>query len=118
MDTDIDFLAISSSLAVEMWKLARAFEKSIGDLPEDKAGRRMPQLRYSRDRLETILHQAGLRLVVFDGEPFTANLPVSPINADEFSSDDECLIESTLEPSIITSDRVIHTGKVLLARNV
>ena len=114
VDIDTDFMAVSSRISVEMWKLIRSFEKAIDDLPTDKADRRLAQLRYSKDRLEIILGEAGLRFITFDGENFSANLPVSPINADEFSDCDECIIESTLEPSIIGYDRVVHTGKIVL----
>ena len=115
MNTENDYIAATARLAVEMWKMSKVLEKVIADLPNDKAERRLPQLRYSRDRLDVILQDAGLRLVTFDGEVFSANLPVTPVNADEFEDNDNFLIETTLEPSIVGPDKVIYTGKVVLA---
>ena len=101
-------------LAVDLWKLLRAFERSIADLPAEKAAQRSAQLRYSRDRLDTLLSEAGLRIVTFDGQFFSAHLPVTPINGDEVDAD--CaIVESTIEPSLVTTDQVVHVGKVLLA---
>jgi hypothetical protein len=101
-------------LALEMWRLLRAFERAISDLPAEKTAQRLAQLRYSKDRFTTLLDQAGLRLLVFDGQAFSAHLPVTPVNGDEVDAE-RASIGSTIEPSIVDANQVLHIGKVLLA---
>ena len=101
-------------IALEMWKLLRSFERAIEDIPSEKQARRAAQQRYSQGRLDAILEDSGIRILTFDGQKFTANLPVTPLNADEIENSENAIVESTLEPTIIGRNSVLHTGKVML----
>ncbi len=111
----IDVPGALTQISLEMWKLLRAFERALVDLPNDKASKRAAQYRYSKGRLESVLDGAGMRLLTFEGQKFTAHLPVSPMNADEIDNPDEAFVESTIEPTIVGQDLVLHTGKVMLS---
>lgn len=101
-------------ITLEMWKLLRSFERAVEDIPLEKQARRAAQHRYSQGRLDTILEDAGIRILTFDGQKFTANLPVTPLNADEIENSEDAIVESTLEPTIIGRNSVLHTGKIML----
>ncbi len=111
----IDVAGALTQISLEMWKLLRAFERALADLPDDKASKRAAQYRYSKGRLEAVLDGAGMRLLTFEGQNFSAHLPVSPMNADEIDNPDEAFVESTIEPTIVGQDLVLHTGKVMLS---
>jgi len=104
----------ASRLLVEYWKLLRAYERSTGDLSPNKAEKVQAQLRYSAHRLQQILESSGIKLVCFDGEEFSAELPVSAINAEDVAGCENPIIDKTVEPTVIQSGTVFHTGKVLL----
>jgi hypothetical protein len=104
----------TSRLLVEYWKLLRAYERTTGDLPANKAEKVLAQLRYSAHRLQQILERSDIKLVCFDGEEFSAELPVSAINADDVAGSETPIIDKTVEPTVIQSGTVFHTGKVLL----
>lgn len=99
-------------LATEFWRLSRAFERSIIDLPSEKQTRASSQLRYSASRLPMLLSEAGLQIVSYDNEPFEPNLPVSIENADQLQAVDALVIERTLEPTILCDGQVLAVGKV------
>lgn len=111
--TSVDDPAVTQ-LVVEMWKLLRAFDKAIADMPIDKAASRAAQARYSRDRFDILLSEMGIRLLTFEGQPFSAHLPLSAINGDELQAE-HAIIESTIEPSLVAGNQVVHPGKVVLA---
>ncbi len=113
----IDPTLALTQVAVEMWKLLRAFERTFVDLPAEKLPNRVAQHRYSTSRLNALLDGVGIKLLTFDGEQFTAHLPVSPANADDIEDADSAVIESTIEPTIIGHNVVLHIGKVMLAGN-
>lgn len=108
--------AVLSRMAVEYWKLLRAFQRVAvsenGDLPRRAAS----QHKYSAQQLAGLLDEAGLRAVTFDQQPFSAGLPVQAINSDDFESDDGLLIAATIEPTIVREGTVVRIGKVSLAR--
>jgi hypothetical protein len=118
METDLPIIEASDALtqvSLEMWKLLRAFERALIDLPNDKASKRAAQYRYSKGRFDAVLEGAGLRLLTFEGQKFSANLPVSPVNADEIDDPNDALVELTIEPTIVGQNIVLHTGKVMLS---
>lgn len=104
----------AAELASEYWKLVRAFERSIALTPEAHHNRLHAQARYAHGKLDAILDRAGIRITTFDGAEFEVNLPVTAVNAEDVSSDAPCIIERTLEPTVILNDQVVLTGKVFL----
>ena len=111
-----DYPVALARIAVEYWRLLRAYDR----LRESNVGQDTPRLaaqsRYAAERLESIMGQVGLRLVLFDGQAFQAGLPVEALNADEFDGEEGLIVEFTTEPTILFEGRVISPGKVTLAR--
>ncbi len=107
--------AVVGRLAIEYWRLLKAFEKSSGAGP-GASSREAAQARYAASKLASILSEIDMRLVAFDGERFEPGLPVSAINADEFESEDDLVIAATIEPAVILRDNVKITGRVLLEK--
>jgi hypothetical protein len=110
---DFDPEAVSR-LLTDYWKLLRSYERIAGELPDGKAEKVQAQIRYSAQRLDQFLAGAGIRLVCFDGEPFTPELPISAINAEDLEGCSETTVERTIEPTLLQVGAVLHTGKVLL----
>ena len=104
----------ASRLLVEYWKLLRSYERTASELPEGKAEKVQAQIRYSTQRLDQILADANIRLVCFDGELFSPELPVSAVNAEDLEGCEHPTVERTLEPTLLQGGSVLHTGKVLL----
>lgn len=103
-------------LAVEFWRLLRAYDRLREGLEGDTAGRFAAQSRFAASRLDLILGDAGLRVVTFDGQPYDPGLPVRALNADEFENDDGLVIGSTNEPTIVADGRVVLLGSVTIDR--
>lgn len=104
----------SAKLASELWKILRAFERIIPQLPQDQQTRVQAQLRFARSRLDSLLEESGLKLTSFEGHAFEPNLPVTAINADEIESSDDLVVTQTLEPSIVADGQVLIIGKVVI----
>jgi hypothetical protein len=103
-------------LAVELWKLLRAFERAVPLLPNEHQARSQAQLRFSAGRLESFLAESGLVLAVFDGRPFEPNLPLSAVNGDEYAGVDGLVVQQTIEPAIVCDGRVLLMGKVIIGK--
>ena len=105
---------VIAELATEYWKLQRALDRVSRDLPAERLGKVAAQLRYSNRQLGHLLEEAGLKLVTFDDEEFSAGLPVSPINAEDMDGGQSSFVDSTVEPAIVANGTTIRTGKVIL----
>jgi hypothetical protein len=103
-------------LAIEYWKLLKAFERTIGRLPQEYVARTTAQLRFSAGRLASLLKEGGLCLVTFEGKKFEPNIPATALNVDEFTNGESLTIESTVEPAVVENMNVLIMGKVLLKK--
>ena len=102
------------ALAVHYWKLCAAFERELAFAPADRVAGGEAQLRFAQRKLDTILDDAQLRLVTYDGQPWTPDLPASPVNGEDIAAGAGAAVDSTLEPTIVGEGRVLHPGKILL----
>jgi hypothetical protein len=103
-------------LCVEYWKLARASQRAAGQLPEKDGKRLAAQVKFSDLQLSTIAGHMGLNVVSFDGESFTAGMPASADNGEDYSEDDDLVVVKTIEPAIVRDMKVIYKGRVLVGR--
>lgn len=107
-----------AKLAIEYWKLLRAFQRTLERLPSEHIQRTAAQMRYSASRLDLLLAEGGLNLVTFEGQAFEPNLPVTALNADDFAGMADLVVESTVEPAIVADMKVVCWGKVLVMQQV
>ena len=105
-----------ANLAVEYWKLLRAFEKTIDRLPREHVAKTAAQFRFSARRLDSLLNEGGLKLVTFDGRRFEPNLPASALNAEDFAAAEQLVVETTVEPAVVENMTVLLLGKVVLKK--
>jgi hypothetical protein len=105
-----------ADLAVEFWKLLNNYDRLIDVVPDAAKQRLLAQARYGKMRLAAILQSEDMHMVLYDGHPFGANLPVVAINNDDFSSEDGLIISQTIEPTVMKNMDVVTVGKVYLER--
>lgn len=104
-----------SAMAIEFWKLIRSYERILIFLPPEHHAKTQAQVRFSARRLAAVLEESGIRLVTFDGQVFEPNLPVTAVNMEDFGNTDENLIiEQTIEPTVMNDNSIVSMGKVVL----
>ena len=104
-------------LTTEYWRLLKLTERAVADMQNERTASVLAQLRYSMTRLTTICAEGGLKLIGYDHETYAPNLPVTVANSDEMEpSDDDLVVERTVEPTIIADGRVVAMGKVSLKK--
>ncbi|GAA0310951.1 hypothetical protein GCM10009087_21300 [Sphingomonas oligophenolica] len=103
-----------AALAVHYWKLCAAFDRELGFMNADRAQAGEAQLRFARRKLDTILAESGLRIATYDGAPFTAEIPASPVNAEDIADGASAIVEATIEPTVTGPEGVLVAGKILL----
>ena len=67
-------------------------------------------------KLDESLEQADLHIVNVEGYPFDPGIAATPLNIDEFGSDDALIVDQMLEPIIMGPEGLVRTGTVMLRR--
>ena len=102
-----------ADLAVQYWKLCQAFERELAFGDERRIASGEATLRFARRRLDTILAEHEMRVATFEGEAWTAALPVIPINPDDITTA-AASVDATIEPTILGPACTVAPGKVML----
>ena len=104
-------------IAVESWRLGRLLNRLLTKLDADEQGRFRGQFRWFEKKLEDSLSDAGMRIVNVEGHAFDPGMAATPLNIEEFGSDDTLVVDQMLEPIIMESDGVVaRTGTVTLRK--
>jgi hypothetical protein len=103
-----------AELASEFWKLLRNYDRVVAAAPENLRSGLLAQAKFGARRLSSILDSAGMHVETFEGLVYSANLPVTAVNADDFDDEAEAVVAQTLEPAIILGTTPVKTGRVFL----
>ena len=103
-------------IAIESWRFSRLFSRLLEKLDAGESTRYVNQHRFYLKRLDESLKQAGLRLVNVEGQFFDPGMAATPLNAEDFSPDDNLVVDHTVEPIIMGNEGLIKTGTVMLKK--
>ena len=104
------------SLAIEAWRFAKVFERGITQLNAARAKRHTSQLQLFVKKTEESLEDVGLRIVNVEGQPYDPGMAATPLNIEDFESDDHLVVDQMLEPIIMDGGSLAQTGTVTLRR--
>ena len=105
-----------SLIATEWFKTVRRLSKLIRDLTPEALERERAQLTFSRTRVTAALATNQLRMLDYQGLPFSSEIPPEPVNPEDFDTDEGLVVAETLEPTVLRDGRVIARGRVILAQ--
>lgn len=101
-------------MAVEAWRFGKVFEKVLQKFDVSDQKKYISQYNWFFKKVGNALGNAGLRIVNVEGQIYDIGMAVTPINLNEFTTEDILVIELMLEPIIMDTDSVVKTGTVLL----
>ena len=105
-----------ASIAVESWRITKVFDRLLGKIKVDEQERYRGQLRWFVNKIEEALDEANLRIVNVEGHTFDPGMAATPLNIEEFDSEDTLVVKQMLEPIIMDKEGLIKTGTVILRK--
>ena len=103
-------------VAVESWRFGRLFDRLLMKLDAGEQGRYRGQFRWFQRKLEDSLTDSGLRIVNVEGHSFDPGMAATPLNIEEFGSEDALIVDQMLEPIIMGPDGLVRPGTVTLRK--
>lgn len=104
------------AIATELFRFEKTFKKAISKLEIDDHNKYASQFAWFEKRVTKALDDSGLHLVNIEGQLYDPGMAVTPLNIDEFETDDKLYVEQMIEPIIMSENAVIKTGTVILGR--
>lgn len=116
-ESDLQVLTQSLlDVAVESWRFTKLLDRLLMKLDAGEQGRYRGHFRWFHRKLEDSLADARMRIVNVEGHEFDPGMAATPLNIEEFDSEDALIVDQMLEPIIMGPDGVIRKGTVTLRR--
>ena len=103
-------------IACEHHRFKRVFAKAISKLDIEEQNKYSSQFAWFSKKVVKALDEASLKIVNVDGQLYDPGMAVTPLNIEDFETDDILYVEQTMEPIIMQEDTVVKTGTVILGR--
>ena len=105
------------SMTVESWRLVKVLERLLNSVEVKEQQRYQGKIRWFVKKTDEALKSAGLNLVNYEGRPYDPGIPATPINLEDFQTDEKLYVMQMLEPVIVDSDgKIVKTGTVSLGK--
>lgn len=104
------------SIASELFRFQRVFEKAVGKIEIDERGKYMSQFSWFSKKVIKAVEEANLKILNPEGQLYDPGMAVTPLNIDDFETDDQLYVLQTIEPIIMQGNRVFKIGTVILGR--
>lgn len=117
--TEEDYNKLQNSLisiASELFRFQRVFEKAVGKLDLDERGKYLSQYSWFSKKVSKALEEANLKPLNPEGQLYDPGMAVTPLNIDDFDTGDQLYILQTIEPIIMQDAAIYKTGTVILGR--
>ena len=85
----------------EAFRFKRVFMRAISKLDSESQAKYASQFAWFSKRVDKAVENAGLRIVDLTGQPFDPGMAVTPLNIEDFDTDDQLYIEQMMEPIIM-----------------
>ena len=117
MEQDISKLQQSIvSIASELFRFQRVFERAVAKMELDEQGKYMSQFSWFSKKVLKAVEEANLKVINPEGQLYDPGMAVTPLNLDDFETDDRLYVQQTIEPIIMQENTVFKTGTVILGR--
>jgi hypothetical protein len=104
------------SMAVESWRVSRVLERLLAKLDISEQNRYKSQFNWFIKKVEGALESVDMRIVNVEGQSFDAGMAATPVNIEDFETDDSLFVDQMLEPIIMESEHLLKSGTVTLRR--
>jgi hypothetical protein len=103
-------------ISIESWRFGKLFDRLLSKLDAGEQGRYRGQYRWFQKKLEESLDVAQLKVVNVEGQLYNPGMAATPLNIDEFDSQDTLMVDQMLEPIIMGPEGILKTGTVTLQK--
>ena len=104
------------SIASELFRFKQVFGKAISKLELDEQNKYNSQFAWFSKKVLKALDEANLKIVDVAGQLYDPGMAVTPLNIEDFETDDVLCVVQMMEPIIMNGDNVVKTGTVILGR--
>lgn len=108
---------IIADLIIEEYRFMHSYASVVDKIFAEEKKKYISTYNFHKNKLAELIKKINLKIQSYDGFDYNDGLPVTPLNCEEFTAEDELIIEQTIEPTILSvNGDVIRVGTVILAK--
>lgn len=105
-----------ADIAIEMFRFQRVFTKAIKNADLSEQNKYISQFNWFQKKVYKAIDELGLSIVNVEGQNYDPGMAVTPLNLEDFETEDALLVTQMIEPIIMCNDQLVRTGTVMLGR--
>ena len=112
------FMDFISSLAIEIWRLEKRFEKAKGDMPKDEKSW-IISIGDQLQRIKDVFKKQEVEVCEHTGEAYNDGLSLKVLHIEEIDGlpEGKMQIIDTIKPSVYLKGKVIFLGEVIVGKS-
>ena len=105
-----------AAIASETFRLKSVFDKAVSRLDIAEQNKYQSQFAWFTKKVDSALKNAEISLVNLEGQLYDPGMAVTPLNLEDFDTDESLIIVQMIEPIVMKSGSIYKTGTVILGR--
>ncbi len=105
------------TIATESWRVYKVMDRVLHKLDERERRRFQSRFNWFMKQVEASLEKADLRIINVENRPYDPGMAATPLNIEDFSTDDDLVVEQMIEPIIMGRTSLVQTGTVTLRKD-
>ena len=103
-------------IASEFFRFQSVYEKAINRIDMDERNKYISQFSWFSKKVIKALDESNIKIINLEGQIYDPGMAVTPINIDDFETDEGLYVMKTIEPIIMKEEKVVKIGTVILGR--
>lgn len=116
MDKDNSIKNGLVDIAIELFRFEKTYETIMNKLDVLEQKKYRSQFGWFTKKVYSAIEDNNIKLVSLEGNEYDPGMPVTPLNIEEFDSNDELIIQQMIEPIVMDGEAILREGTVLLGK--
>ena len=104
------------SIESELFRFEKTYNRLLTKLEPKDINKYLSQFNWFKKSVTKALQQSGLACVDLTNQEYDAGMALTPLNLEDFESDDKLYIQEMIQPIIMLDENVIQAGTAILGR--
>ncbi len=107
---------VIAEFLVEDFKFCRSYFSVVSKMTYEDKKKYEATFAFHKNKIQELAKKINVQIKEFDNCEYDEGLPVTPLNADEFITTDNLIVQQTIEPAILSGNgETIKQGTVILS---
>lgn len=103
-------------IAIELFRFEKTYETIMEKLDILEQKKYRSQFGWFSKRVYSAIEENNIKLVSLENSEYDPGMPITPLNIEEFATEDELFVFQMIEPIVMEGDTILREGTAILGK--